>query len=139
MKTVVVDPARCFGCGHCAWICAFRRGRDFRSEDASIWVEVDLDKRTIFTLTCLQCEHASCQIVCPSNALQRDPVTQAVVVMAEHCIGCQMCISACPFGMMHFDHTRRVAAKCDLCQGDPQCVQFCMAQALRYDDVNRNF
>lgn len=135
MKIVFADFARCFGCGHCAWICAFRRNGDFKADDANIWVEVDPDARTIFTITCFQCERASCLIVCPTGALQRDPQTRAVVVIADRCIGCKLCITACSFGNIHFDQAHGVAVKCDLCHGDPQCVKFCMAKALQYAEM----
>ena len=55
---------------------------------------------------------------------------------AKMCVGCGMCIIACPFGNIHMEPRIRVAAKCDLCGGRPECVQVCMAQALCYGDLN---
>ncbi len=136
MKIVFVERDRCFGCRQCEWICAFRRTGDFKPEDSSIWVDVDPEHMTIFTTTCLQCETASCLEACPTKAIKRDPQTNAVVVVENLCIGCKFCVVACPFGTMHFDNDKRVAAKCDLCHGNPKCVKFCMAKALRYDDIN---
>ncbi len=135
MKIVVVDLDRCFGCRHCQWACAFRRTDDFKLKDSSIRVDVDPQNKTIFTSTCFQCETASCLEVCPANALNRDPQTNAVIVVEELCNGCELCIDACSFGNMHFDNEKCVATKCNLCNGDPQCVKFCMAKALRYDEA----
>ena len=136
MNIVFADPGRCFGCKHCQWTCSFRKTGDFKTEDTNIWVNVDPEKMSIFTITCFQCDPAPCMEVCLRNALKRDRHTHAVVVDETRCIGCKLCMSACPFGMMHFDETRRVAAKCDTCQGEPQCVKFCLANALHYDDIN---
>ena len=87
-------------------------------------------------MTCLQCETALCLEVCPTEGLVRDPKTNAVIVDEAACVGCKMCIAACPFGSIHFENKRQVAAKCNLCNGDPQCVQNCMAGALHYGDIN---
>jgi len=35
-----------------------------------------------------------------------------------------MCVTACPFGAMSFDSIGKKVIKCDLCDGDPQCVRF---------------
>lgn len=87
-------------------------------------------------MTCLQCETALCLEVCPTEGLIRDPLTNAVVVDESACVGCRMCVAACPFGNIHFENKRQVAAKCNLCHGDPECVRNCMAGALHYCDIN---
>jgi Fe-S-cluster-containing dehydrogenase component len=46
-----------------------------------------------------------------------------------------MCIIACPYGYMNLDDSSRMATKCDLCDGDPRCVQMCMADALHFDSL----
>jgi Fe-S-cluster-containing hydrogenase component 2 len=58
------------------------------------------------------------------------------VVDETVCEGCKTCVDACTLGCIHFEGKRRVAAKCDLCQGDPKCVKNCMAKALNYCDIN---
>ena len=136
MKVVFVDPDRCLGCRNCERVCSLRGSGGFKREDANIWVHIDLDKRSIFTMTCQQCETALCLEACPTAAIQRDPATRAVVVDETACVGCKMCVHACPFGCIHFEGQRRVAAKCDLCAGNPKCVQNCMAGALHYGDIN---
>ena len=136
MKVVFVEQDRCLACRNCERVCSFQDAGGFLRENTNIWVRVDLDARTIFTMTCQQCEIAACLEICPASALKRDPHTWAVVVDETACIGCKMCISACPFGCIHFEEERRVAAKCNLCNGQPRCVQNCMAGALHYDDIN---
>ena len=54
-----------------------------------------------------------------------------VEVDYEKCIGCRTCVSVCPFGAMHFVASDRKVIKCDLCDGDPQCVRFCDTKAVR--------
>ncbi|MGA8242981.1 MAG: 4Fe-4S binding protein, partial [Desulfobacterales bacterium] len=51
------------------------------------------------------------------------------------CIGCRTCVSVCPFGAMNFNTIDRKVIKCDLCDGDPQCVRFCEVKAVDYVDA----
>jgi len=136
MKVVYVDLNRCVGCMSCQRICTFHQVRKCNGQTPNIWVSVDMDRRMIFTSTCLQCQSAWCLRACPVGALSRDPETQAVVVDETACVGCGMCIISCPFGNIHMEPRIRVAAKCDLCGGRPECVQVCMAQALHFGDIN---
>lgn len=45
-----------------------------------------------------------------------------------------MCTLACPFGCAVYDAATSAILKCDLCQGNPECVQFCPNKALEYED-----
>ena len=136
MKVIFIEMDRCIGCRNCERVCSFQEAGGFKRENSNIWVRIDLEKRTIFTMTCLQCETALCLEICPTNAIGRDPRTGAVVVDEAACVGCRMCMVACPFGCIHFENRRRVAAKCNLCNGEPRCVQNCMSGALHYADIN---
>jgi Fe-S-cluster-containing hydrogenase component 2 len=83
-------------------------------------------------MLCQQCEDAPCMAVCPKDALARDPVLGRVTLDYDLCIGCKLCVVACPFGGMGIDTVTRRVIKCDLCDGDPTCVRFCDPGALQY-------
>ena len=136
MKVVFVELDRCIACLSCEHVCRFEHSRLRKGGAANIFVKVDMDRRRIYTGTCLQCKPAWCMQVCPVEALSHDPVTSAVIVDKQQCIGCGMCVVACPFGYMQLDVTMRRAAKCDLCGGNPKCVQVCMAGALHFDTID---
>jgi len=136
MKVIFVEQDRCIACRNCERVCSFQDSGGFKHENTNIWVHIDMDQRTIFTLTCLQCETAYCLEICPTGAIKRDPNTRAVVVDESVCVGCKMCVNACPFGCIHFEGKKRIAAKCNLCNGAPKCVENCMAGALHYGDIN---
>ncbi len=136
MKVIVVQQDRCLACRNCERVCSFQDSGGFEHENANIWVQIDMDRRIISTMTCQQCETAVCLEICPTGALHRHEDTRAVGVDESVCVGCKMCVNACPFGSIHFEDKRRVAAKCDLCAGDPRCVKNCMAKALHYCDIN---
>jgi carbon-monoxide dehydrogenase iron sulfur subunit len=54
------------------------------------------------------------------------------------CLQCQdaPCMNVCPFGAMSFNTIDRKVFKCDLCDGDPQCVRFCEVKAIEYVDAD---
>jgi len=55
------------------------------------------------------------------------------------CIGCWMCVVACPYGLVGRDAERKVAIKCDReCvdeRGVPACVRACPTHALVFATV----
>jgi Fe-S-cluster-containing hydrogenase component 2 len=60
-----------------------------------------------------------------------------VIIEHDKCVGCQMCVSACPMGNMGFAKNRGKAFKCTLCGGDPECVKVCKTRALEYTEPER--
>ena len=104
-------------------------------EFANIRINDYIKERFVVPMTCFHCEEAWCMKVCPAHAISRDEKTNAVVLDQEKCAGCKMCILACPYGNIHFDHVKLVSHKCDLCGGDPRCVTHCISGALQFEDV----
>jgi carbon-monoxide dehydrogenase iron sulfur subunit len=92
-----------------------------------------------YPLNCNHCENASCMNACPTGAMRRNLETNSVYVAADACIGCWMCVMACPFGAVTADHVTKTALKCDRCPErvengrDPACVEACPTQALIFD------
>ncbi len=55
-----------------------------------------------------------------------DTVKGYVLVVDEDlCTNCGECYDVCPYGVIHEHPDREVAFKCDLCDGEPQCIAFC--------------
>ncbi len=94
---------------------------------------IDEEDDLIFqALTCQQCDKPYCMYVCPTGAINRNNETGALTINYDRCIGCRMCMAGCPFGAMRYDPDRRQVFKCELCEGDPQCVKFCPTDALQF-------
>lgn len=55
-----------------------------------------------FPMQCMQCEKPPCVKVCPVRTTYRDP-DGIVVVDYNWCIGCRMCIGACPYWARRFN------------------------------------
>ncbi|MEW8585820.1 MAG: 4Fe-4S dicluster domain-containing protein [Candidatus Thiodiazotropha sp.] len=55
-----------------------------------------------FPMQCMQCEKPPCVKVCPVRTTYRDP-DGIVVIDYNWCIGCRMCIGACPYWARRFN------------------------------------
>jgi Fe-S-cluster-containing dehydrogenase component len=92
---------------------------------------------TVVQNTCLQCPHpVPCQVACPHGAIQVVGDINARVVNTDVCVGCGVCVKACPWEMPSLDGTALAtgtkAHKCHLCNGAPECVAACTSGALTY-------
>ncbi|MFC2172783.1 4Fe-4S dicluster domain-containing protein [Acidobacteriota bacterium] len=126
-----VTISKCIACGKCELACAFAHARDGIPAKSRIHVT----RRGVEAGTpvvCFQCDEAACATACPVDALVRNVSTGAIDVLYDRCIGCRMCVAACPFGNMHCDERFDSVQKCDLCGGNPRCVPFCPTRAIDY-------
>jgi Fe-S-cluster-containing dehydrogenase component/DMSO reductase anchor subunit len=94
------------------------------------------------SLACNHCESAVCMEGCPSSAISRDKVTDAVIIDGSKCIGCRYCQWNCPYDAPKFDSKNRIITKCSLCYnaltegGLPACSSACPTGALGYAVLN---
>ncbi|MDW7674253.1 MAG: 4Fe-4S dicluster domain-containing protein, partial [Bacillota bacterium] len=146
---VMADPTRCTGCKRCEIACTniqdgkthpyvsrikVSRNYNFGPQGAymGMWrTEGQYGNFRIIPETCKQCKHpVPCAIACPQKAISADSQTGARVVDEAKCVGCGMCASTCPWYMITVDPDKRKASKCNLCSGDPACVNACPTRAL---------
>ena len=127
-KFVSVDPAKCTGCGICEYACSQEKG-EASTLQSRIHV-VRMKPLFNFALTCRDCEDAKCVKACPEKALSQAEGTGIVIVNDKKCKGCDWCVQACDHGGISVHPVTGLAVACDLCGGDPQCVQFCPEEAL---------
>ncbi|MEW5760808.1 MAG: 4Fe-4S binding protein, partial [Candidatus Thermoplasmatota archaeon] len=86
-----------------------------------------------YAIACKHCAKPVCMDVCPTNAILKKG--EVVTVIEKKCIGCALCIEACPFGAIHI--YKNVAIICDLCDGNMECVKVCIQNALKIFKVGR--
>jgi carbon-monoxide dehydrogenase iron sulfur subunit len=131
----IEDPESiCSRCRMCELICAFHHYQVGNPRRSRIRV-ISLGRGEDIPITCLNCEDPPCLRICPTGALRRLQPDGMVEVDPDTCIGCAMCVNVCPIGAVTIDPVDGTAAKCDLCQGDPQCVLYCPAKVLRLTDA----
>jgi len=131
-KILIVDHEKCTGCRLCELVCSVKNAGVSNPSRARIHIIKWEMEGFELPMVCQQCESAPCMAVCPVDALSRDDDLERVVIDYDLCIGCKLCVAACPFGGMGIDTVARRVIKCELCDGDPTCVAFCQPQALQY-------
>ena len=134
-KMLVINPDKCTGCRRCELACSLVKEGEFNPARSRIQTITFLEEAVYIPSACLQCEDPSCEKVRPSGAICREDATGVIQVAAERCVGCKMCLLACPFGAMAFSGRDGKAVKCDLCGGQPECVDFCEEGALEYKET----
>ena len=132
MKQIVVNHELCTNCKLCELACSFRKEGVFNPVKSRIRINVFAEDFRHIPLTCFQCADAPCANVCPAVALIKEE--GRVRFVEENCIGCKMCMLACPFGVISYDAHKGKIFKCDTCDGDPECVRFCPTGALEYKE-----
>ena len=127
---LVISPNKCVGCRLCELVCSYKNFDEFNPIKSMIHV-IGFEEMFSLPITCFHCEEPYCQEICPANAITRDQKSGAVQIISTKCIGCKMCVLACPFGNIHFNSEKKIAQKCNLCDGNPECVNFCPTGALQ--------
>src|SRR5512132_3070488 len=87
---------------------------------------------------CMHCADPGCLAACPADGAIVQYSNGIVDFQQDNCIGCQYCVTGCPFNVPKFNpHTKRVF-KCTLCsdrvsQGlEPACIKACPTGCLHF-------
>lgn len=135
-KVLYIDYQKCTGCRLCELVCAVSHDGISNPTRSRIKVMKWEAEGLYVPMSCQQCVDAPCMNVCPVKAISRDELMARVMVDYDKCIGCRSCVAVCPFGAMAFNRMDKKVFKCDVCDGDPQCVRFCEEKAVDYVDAD---
>jgi carbon-monoxide dehydrogenase iron sulfur subunit len=146
-KTIQIHIERCLACKSCELACAVAHSasKDLYTiiasgENPGHRITVEAYGRNAVPVNCNHCVEPACVLACPTGAVHRDRPGDPVVVDQERCIGCHMCVMACPFGVITVRPDGKGVLKCDLCierlagGGIPACVEACPTGALEFVD-----
>lgn len=170
---IVIDTQRCIGCFSCSVSCKahnnipndvwWHRVITVGGEDNDTPAGKYPDLSMYYTpFRCMHCEKPACVEVCPTGSTWKDEETGIVMQNSETCIGCQSCITACPYEgartylekepefLVDFPvgdigapvHLVNTVGKCTMCYNrlerdrEPGCVEGCTASACFFGDLN---
>ena len=131
-KALYIDYEKCTGCRLCELVCAVKHYGISNPMRSRIKVMKWEQEGIYVPMSCQQCQDAPCLNICPVKAISRDEELARVMVDYDKCIGCRLCVAVCPFGAMSYNVIDKQVLKCDLCDGDPQCVRFCDRKAVDF-------
>ena len=142
---MVIDLRKCVGCHACAVACKAEFNVPlgvWRS-----WVKqveqgrYPNTRRFFLPRLCNHCQKPLCVEACPTKASwQRED--GAVLVREERCVGCRLCMAACPYDARFYHPETHIVGKCTFCvhrveQGPgPACVNTCQGRARTFGDLN---
>jgi Fe-S-cluster-containing hydrogenase component 2 len=135
-KALYIDYQKCTGCRTCELVCAVQHDGCSNPARSRIKVVKWEAQGLYIPMTCQQCQDAPCLNICPVKAISKDDSMGRVTVDYDVCIGCRSCVAICPFGAMNYNVIDKRVFKCDLCDGDPQCVRFCDVKAVDLVEEN---
>ena len=170
---MVIDMKACIACASCAVACKVENnlpdevwwnrvltdGGENPDTPAGVYPDLTMSNLVV---ACQHCDNPACAKVCPVGATYKDPETGVVRQDYDKCIGCRMCMSACPYtGVRSFNweepkhvvghalgdadvpaHQKHVVEKCTMCwhrlaKGlQPACVEVCPARVRYFGDLN---
>jgi Fe-S-cluster-containing hydrogenase component 2 len=131
-KILMIDCTKCTGCRLCELVCSVKKVNASNPSRARVHVVKWEMQGLELPMLCQHCEIPPCKSICPAGAIYRDEQLGGVLIDYDKCIGCRMCVAVCPFGAMAMDTALKKVVKCDLCDGEPTCVNFCQPGALQY-------
>ncbi len=114
----------CSGCRRCEIACSLHH-------EGRIWPEASRIRIFMFVPgveiphLCFQCEDYPCVNACPTGALSINDKTGAVNIDVSKCSACGLCVNVCPGKVPHMHPEKNHIVLCDLCDGNPKCVETC--------------
>lgn len=130
---IEVIPQKCSGCRLCELVCSSKHNPGWvNSKKARIRVQIEHRENKNEPRVCGQCPEQPCLESCPTEAIRLHPGLGIPFIDLHACNGCRLCQQACPYEVIYFDEESKVALKCDLCDGDPQCVKNCPQGAILF-------
>lgn len=169
---MAIDLKLCFGCTACAVACKSNNNLPNKMWWNRVLTDGGLHPDTPqgvypnvsmrhYPVNCQHCANPACVKVCPVGATYIDEKTKIVVQDVDKCIGCRMCMGACPYEARVFNweepayvvdfplgdydapkHLPGVVEKCTFCgnrieRGEvPACMEHCPARARFWGDLD---
>ena len=169
---MVIDLKKCIGCHSCAVACKLNNNLP----DGMWWNRVLTkggevmdtasgtypDKLNLMHIpvNCQHCEDAPCVKACPVGASYKAE-DGTVQIDYDKCIGCRMCMAACPYDARSFNwqepeyplnhavgevdapnHQGQIVEKCTFCKNrryrglEPACMELCLGRARYWGDLD---
>ena len=136
-RDIMVVPGKCNACAdrggpQCVEAC--KKAVAYQHTEIEPILRIIIKKASGFNipLLCHNCEEAPCMTACLTGTRRKLAETGWVETDYDRCVGCWMCVMACPFGAITRSEEEHVARKCDGCTSykTAPCVAACKPGAI---------
>ena len=155
----LIDVTTCIGCKACEVACLEWNGYPFRETvfDNTYQTMPDLEWNYYNLIRfdehvkedgnlswlfrkdgCMHCAEPGCLMACPADGAIVQYANGIVDFNQDNCIGCQYCVTGCPFNIPRFNKETKKVHKCTLCSDrvgaglEPACVKACPTGCLHF-------
>ncbi len=150
------DSSKCSGCKSCQVACKetnklgvnnlWRRvynyqGGSWEQNEKGTYVPKDIFGYFV-SIACNHCDAPACVENCPTGSMTKDPETGIVKNDPSTCIGCQTCVTVCPYSAPTYVEEQGISSKCHMCFEEvargrtPICVATCPMRALDWGEID---
>ncbi len=150
------DSSKCSGCKSCQVACKetnqlgvnnlWRRvynyqGGSWEQNEKGTYVAKDVFGYFV-SIACNHCDSPACVENCPTGSMSKDPETGIVKNDPTTCIGCQTCVTVCPYNAPTYVEEQGISSKCHMCFEEvargrtPICVATCPMRALDWGEID---
>jgi Fe-S-cluster-containing hydrogenase component 2 len=129
---LMFNPENCTGCNVCTVVCSLYHNGYINPIESRIKVLRKENENLDTINVCVQCKERFCVNVCPTKALSINDKDGTILVDHNKCILCKSCVISCPYNGIKIDPIINKIIVCDLCGGNPQCVENCPTNAIEY-------
>lgn len=155
----LIDVTTCIGCKACEVACVEWNGYQFRETTFdntyqtmpdtawNYWNLIRFNEHTnpngsfqwlMRKDGCMHCEDPGCLKACPADGAIVQYANGIVDFNQANCIGCQYCVTGCPFNIPKFNPETKKVFKCTLCSDrvsnglEPACIKSCPTGCLHF-------
>lgn len=146
--SMVIRQGLCIDCEQCIQACKETNdvpdyGYRTRILTKTVTDAIGRQREFIPTL-CNHCNEPPCCRACPTKATYKDKKNGIVMMESKKCIGCKMCVLACPYEARYFNAKRHAIDKCNFCydtrlsKGEKltACSNVCPTGARMFGDIS---
>ena len=133
---LLFETKKCIGCRLCEQMCTLTHFKVTNPTKSRIRIIRDDENQLDSAIYCHSCDDAKCIEACEFDALSRDSETDAILVSEEICVACKKCIEECPYDHPVMHPSEDYVLICDLCNGNPACVEICPENAIIVGEGN---
>jgi len=143
MKQLYYDVKKCLGCKSCEIACAIAHSLTQELFKALKEEKLSLPRKKVFAcggknypVSCRHCKDPKCVDACMAAALIYDKEKGMVIHDESRCVGCWMCVMACPYAAVRPNIKTKIPIRCDKCKDkdEPVCVAACPTGAIIWQE-----